>query len=277
MSDNENKKNKLTEEEQEINDRRSGGKIIRSILTVIAILMIIGGSVYFGFYLYERYTAGTDNPYDSSTTVPTTTQEEKQVKNPIDFDTLKKGNSEIYAWIKIPGTKVDYPIVQSETDDNFYLKHSAFDKSYILSGAIFSQSANSTDFSDRVTVLYGHNSSNEKMIASLHRFEKADFFDKYDKIYVYTPSHKLTYKIVSEFKYDNRHILNSFDFRDDNIYKEFIDMVQNPESTAKDVRTNLGKDITTDDRLLVLSTCIEGQSSNRLLVCGVLTKDEKTY
>ena len=54
-------------------------------------------------------------------------------------------------------------------------------------------------------------------------------------------------------------------------------MVQNPESTAKDVRTNLGKDITTDDRLLVLSTCIEGQSSNRLLVCGVLTKDEKTY
>lgn len=256
------------------NDNRAR-RIARVILIIIAILMIIFGSIYFGYYLYSKYTAGSDNPVPIETTVADI-EDTEAVKNPIDFATLQADNDEIYAWIKVPGTKVDYPLVQSKIDDNFYLKHSAYDKSYILSGAIFTQSANSLSFDDRVTVIYGHNSSNEKMFASLHRFESQEFFDKHDKFYIYTPTSRLTYKIVSAFKYDNRHIMNSFDFQDNGVFLDFLDLIQNPTSSNKNVRNDIDKQLTLDDNVVVLSTCIQGQHSSRLLVCGVLTKNEKT-
>lgn len=90
--------------------------------------MLIFVGVYFGgSYLQKR----NETPAQSGTVNTTASQSvESTVKNPIDFKSLKKKNSEIYAYIKIDGTKVDYPIVQSKTDDAFYLMHKAEDKSW---------------------------------------------------------------------------------------------------------------------------------------------------
>lgn len=248
----------------------------RTLLIIIAILLIICGSIQFGYYLYSRYTADIDNPNPIETTVPDTEAEEKLVNNPIDFDELQAANDEIYAWIRVPGTKIDHPIVQSKTDDRFYLNHSAYTKEYLVSGAIFTQSMNSTRFDDRVTVIYGHNTANEKMFNTLHKFENAEFFNKHKKFYIYTPDSRLTYTIVSAFKYDNRHIMNSFDFQDNRVFADFVEMVKNPTSSNKNVRKDIDKTVTNYDNIVVLSTCIYRQASSRLLVCGVLTNNEKT-
>ena len=69
--------------------------------------------------------------------------------------------------------------------------------------------------------------------------------------------------------------MNSFNFRDDDVYKEFLSMIQNPNSAVKNVRKP-EKELTTDSKIVVLSTCITNQKSNRYLVCGVLINDEKT-
>ena len=69
--------------------------------------------------------------------------------------------------------------------------------------------------------------------------------------------------------------MNSFNFRDDDVYKEFLSMIQNPNSAVKNVRMP-EKELTTDSKIVVLSTCITNQKSNRYLVCGVLVNDEKT-
>ena len=84
---------------------------------------------------------------------------------------------------------------------------------------------NKRDYSDRVTVLYGHNMANGSMFATLHRFYDADFFNQNRYIYVYTPE-------------------------------------RNTE-------------LTTDDKILVLSTCLNS-GDGRYLVQGVLKKDEPT-
>ena len=70
--------------------------------------------------------------------------------------------------------------------------------------------------------------------------------------------------------------MNSFDFNDDQIYAEFIEMIQNPKSANKNVTNTLDREITIDDNIVVLSTCFTGQKSNRYLVCGVLISNEKT-
>ena len=123
-----------------------------------------------------------------------------------------------------------------------------------------------------MTVLYGHNMANGSMFATLHRFYDADFFNQNRYIYVYTPDRKLTYEIVSAFEYDNRHIMNSFDFSDDNVFSDYLNMIKNPHSVSVNKRNT---ELTTDDKILVLSTCLNS-GDGRYLVQGVLKKDEPT-
>ena len=245
----------------------------RILLIVFFLIIFICSCVYIGFYLFNNYQAGKE--YESSSTVQTTTQG-VLADNPIDFQSLQSQNDEIYAWIKIDDTEVDYPIVQSKTDDEFYLKHSALDKKWLASGAIYTEGCNRTDFSDPITVIYGHNGYKETMFTTLHKFEDAEFFNSHEYFYIYMPGRKLTYQIISAFKYDDRHIMNSFNFQSNDTFREFIEMIQNPNSTNKNVRKVLDKEITIQDNIVVLSTCITGQKSNRYLVCGVLVKNEKT-
>ncbi|MDO4364942.1 MAG: class B sortase [Clostridia bacterium] len=249
----------------------------RKVFIILAVILIIAGIGITVFQLISTQNAkNKDENLTSTTAQSTEVSSTAAAKNPIDFDSLQKKNSDIYAWLKVPGTKVDYPVVQSKTDDDFYLKHSAADKSYSSSGAVYTQSINRKDFTDRVTLIYGHNGYGDTYFTTLHRFEKQDFFEKHSKFVIYTPTQKLTYRIVSAFKYDDRHIMNSFDFHNDDIFKQFIDMIQNPTSANKNVRNSLDKEITINDNIVVLSTCFTGQRSNRYLICGVLIKNEKT-
>ena len=262
---------------EEYEDEYSNRRAAKILLTVVGIILIIFGAVYSGYYMYSQYSAKQEsNQYTQLQTEPVTVSENGKVKNPVDFKKLKKQNEEIYAWIKVPGTKVDYPIVQSASTDEFYLKHSALDRNWAASGAIYTEMSNSMTFKDRVTVIYGHNGYSDTMFTTLHSFENREFFDKHDKFYIYTPKKKLTYRIVSAFKYDDRHIMNSFEFLDNAVYSEFLTMIQNPTSTVKNVRKNLDKPLALDDNIVILSTCIRNQKSNRYLVCGVLINNEKT-
>ena len=166
--------------------------------------------------------------------------------------------------------------MQSKTDDAFYLRHKAEDQSWSASGAVYTEAANSKDFNDFVTVIYGHNGYSDTFFTTLHYFEKEDFFNSHPYFYIYTPERRLTYQIISAFKYDNRHILNSFDFNKEESIKQWQDTIQNPSSSLKNVRTQLDKPLGINSKIVVLSTCITNQKSSRYLVCGELVKDEKT-
>jgi sortase B len=256
-------------------NKKDNRKTARTLLIIVAILMIVFGAIYMGYYFYGQYSARQEES-ELSSIADTTQTTQSIVENPIDFDSLQAQNDEIYAWITVPDTNVDYPIVQSADNDEFYLKHSATDKSWSSSGAIYTESVNTTTFNDRVTLIYGHNGYGDTMFTTLHKFEKSDFFESNEYFYIYTPDSKLTYQIVSAFKYDNRHIMNSFDFQNNNVFEEFINMIQNPDSSNKNIRKNLDKELTINDNIVVLSTCITNQKSSRYLVCGVLVNNEKT-
>ncbi len=273
MSD--NYKDNLDEEFEEERSNKRGARIL---LIIVAVVLIVFGAAYSGYYMYSQYSASQESEqYTQVQVTEAETGKDKKVKNPVNFKKLQKQNEDIYAWIKVPETKVDYPIVQSPSSDEFYLKHSALTRNWAASGAIYTEMCNSKSFKDRVTVIYGHNGYSDTMFTTLHKFESKEFFDKNDKFYIYTPKAKLTYRIVSAFKYDNRHIMNTYQFLDNQVFEEFLKTVQHPQSTLKNVRKNLDKPLALDDNIVILSTCIKNQKSNRYLVCGVLVKNEKTY
>lgn len=214
-------------------------------------------------------TAVSEN--NQSTEMPTPDIDTESNVTPVDFSSLTSQNSDIYSWIYIPDTNVNYPVCQSYVDDNYYLDHDVYGN-YSFAGAIYSQVCNNRDFSDRVTVLYGHNMANGSMFATLHRFADSSFFESHDKIYVYTAERKLTYKVVSAFIYDDRHIMNSFDFSNDEQFQSYLDTIQNPRSVSKNVRS--GVELSLSDKIITLSTCLNS-GEGRYLVNGVLINDEK--
>lgn len=205
----------------------------------------------------------TDGIGDASTSAVTL------VKNPIDFASLQQENPDIYAWITIPNTNISYPICQSATDDTYYLSHDS-DGNESTGGAVFSEMQTSKDFTKPVSVIYGHNSG---LFAEIHYFENTDFFNNNEYFYIYTPYHVITYRVISAYQYDNRHILNSFDFLQPDVKRSYFDMVCNPQSMIKNVRE--GASLSDDDRIVQLSTCMSPYSSaQRYIVTGVLVSDQ---
>lgn len=194
-------------------------------------------------------------------------------QNPINFTELKQTNEDIYAWIRIPNTNIDYPVAQSQTDDGFYLHHNIY-KRYEFAGTIYSEMQNSQDFSDPNTILYGHNMSKGYMFQNLYKFQDEAFFNENRHFYIYTPGHILTYTIYSAYQYDDRHILNSFDFSDETVFADYIESTKNPTFMLKNVRKDVS--VTTKNRIVTLSTCLGDGKKYRYLVQGVLTDDQPT-
>ena len=257
------------------------------IVSIIVFVILLAACFLYLYKCTPLFSGSADTEKDAHTefvtgqTEPVTGTETAETdpplpENPVNFAKQQEKNEEIYAWIYIPNTNVDYPILQSSEDDLYYLRR-GLDKNYDLGGVLFTQSCNRRDFTDPVTVIYGHNMTGypaeTSMFATLHNFEDVDFFKNNDTFYIYIPGHILTYKIVSAYKYDDRHIMNSFNFADPEVVREYFDGVMNPMSIPMNVRE--GVELKDDDRLVVLSTCMS-DNSFRFLVNGVLIKDEKT-
>lgn len=190
---------------------------------------------------------------------------------PVDFAGMWEINEDVYAWITVPGTVIDYPILQHATDNTYYLNYN-IDGSYGYPGCIYTENLNSKDFTDNNTVIYGHNMKNGTMFAGLHKFEDASFFEENTKVYIYTPEKELSYTIFAAYIYDDRHLMYSFDFSDSQVYATYLEDIQNMRSMNALIREDIT--VTAEDKIVTLVTCIGNQPSKRLLVQAVLEEGE---
>ena len=145
----------------------------------------------------EAKTAGASAEV-SERGAETESEEAPPEEGAIDFEYLKTLNEDIYAWITVPGTIIDYPILQHPTDDSYYLHHN-LDGSYGYPGCIYTESLNTKDFEDPNTVIYGHNMKAGTMFAELHKFEDGEFFSANDEVVIYLPEKALHYQIFAAY------------------------------------------------------------------------------
>ena len=136
---------------------------IKEIMIVAVCLMVLSFCVCTGFGIYFMYREGVQEYEDLRTYVKETDEDDHTEgtdgsdgkQTVVDFKALKKINPDIVAWIRIPDTSIDYPVVQGN-DDFYYLTHT-FKKAEHVAGAIFLDSDNNADFSDDKNIIYGHN------------------------------------------------------------------------------------------------------------------------
>ena len=212
--------------------------------------------------------SATDAEIEESTKADSKdTDEEMQAV--VDWEGLWEINPDVYAWISIPGTSIDYPILQHASDNTYYLNYN-IDGSYGYPGCIYTENLNSKDFTDSNTVIYGHNMKNGSMFAGLHQFEDSNFFDQNDKVHIYTPQEELTYTIFAAYIYDDRHLLYSYDFSNEDVYAAYLREIFARRDLSANIRMDMN--VTSEDNIITLVTCMSKQPDKRLLVQAVLEK-----
>ncbi len=185
----------------------------------------------------------------------------------IDWDALSQINPDLIGWIRFKEPAViNYPIVQGK-DNNVYLKKS-FGKNFIKAGTIFVNYANSPNFSDSNTIIYGHNMNDGSMFASLKQYQDKEFWQSYPEFVIYTPDNVThTYKIFAVGTYlAKSNAAGQYQFADE---EDFLNLISEIKA-GSDYDT--GIEITAEDHIVTLYTCTNVRESDRWLVFGVENK-----
>jgi len=190
---------------------------------------------------------------------------------PIDFEALWEINPHVHGWITIPGTPVDYPILQSPTDEDqeFYLNHT-IERIPLLEGSIFTQDYNRTDFTDRNTIIYGHDMLNESKFGSLRNYFNEYFRQEHEQIIIYTPDEILTYQIFGLVVYRDYHLMRKYEFDTDEGLLYFLEAMAN---SPRVIYWSEELEVTGEDTIITLSTCTT-YWRDRFLVLAVLVEDD---
>ena len=197
---------------------------------------------------------------------------EPTVEIPIDFAALQQQNPDVYAWIQVPGTEVDYPILQSSNDNTYYLNHT-IDGEEKKEGAIFTENYNTKTFEDPNTVIYGHDMKNGSMFQSIHKYMDRSFFDNNRDIVIYMPNQIFRYKIFAAYLTDNRHLLMNYNFWSKDEYQQYLNSIFSMRDMNAFIDTSM--EVTNEDKIITLSTCYAGISTQRYMVQAVLVSIEK--
>ena len=241
-------------------------KTLTVIGVVLAILCIV--CVVFALYLQREPDIPTFPTTGQSSDISCeTSQKKEEYVSPVDFKKIRKETPDVFSWLKIDGTDIDYPVVFREGDNSYYLRRNIFGE-YDRNGSLFIEDYNKTDFNDPVTVIYGHHMSSGAMFGKLQEiYTNPETFNKHSKITVYTPEKTLIYRVFCAVPLDNSHILYYHNFDNGLVFEKYFKDIRETRS----LMTVYDETITIKpgDRVLMLSTCFETDYSRRYVVMAV--------
>lgn len=202
------------------------------------------------------------------TTEETSGEDDSVVLPSVDFEILQENGPDIIAWLTLPDTAVNYPVTQAE-DNDYYLRH-LYDGTYNKAGCLFADYENKKDFSDRNTIIYGHNMRDGSMFASLNEYKEQSYYDSHPQMYLVTPDGGYLCDIFAAFEAKPKESGSDtspwrMEGKDDGAYTTWLSAMADRSVVETDVT------VTSSDKVLTLSTCTPGGAS-RFIVMGKLTE-----
>lgn len=238
---------------------RVGNRIL-SIMAGILILLMLSYGVYSLWDTYKIY-ANSFADEELLKFRPTDDGED----NPTLKD-LKKLNPDVKAWIQVPKTNIDYPVVQGQ-DDMEYINKNVYGE-FELSGAIFLSCLNKDDFSDPYNLVYGHNMKNGGMFADVADFTNKEYFETHQKgkLYLTDATRKIRFFACMKVTAADAKIYHPDGYRKENL-KDLLDYIQANAVQYRDVN------VSDENSLIALSTCSEAETNGRVVLIGKLERE----
>ncbi len=235
-------------------------KIICMIL-LLALSVVFAGSAY--FYISE-YLQDKEQLGELESIAQIVEDSEQNADNK--YTELYAQNSDFMGWLRIDGTGIDYPVMQSKDDPDFYLKHN-FSKEYSRFGIPYMQE-NCGLSSDNI-IIYGHNIKSKSMFNELTEYKNKDFYAAHKYITFDTLDEQRTYEVIAAFKtvaYSDSGF-QYYDFVNANTVEEFDDYVAKCKALSF---YDTGFTAEYGDKLLTLSTCEYSQKNGRFVIVAKL-------
>jgi sortase B len=204
--------------------------------------------------------SGLDLGVAGDTVAPTATMDDLTVN----WEALGTINPEIVGWIMIPGTRINYPIVQAENND-YYLTH-LFDKTPSDVGAIFLDSDNASTIDDWNNLIYGHNLIDGSMFAELKAYRDRDFFDEHRTVLLATPAKSYRLEVVAALVCDADDKIRRFNFTDRADFSSYVEML-----LGYSVLSELSPDALPEN-LYCLATCTDANYAKRTLIMAAVVE-----
>ena len=178
-----------------------------------------------------------------------------------DTEMLRELSADAVAWITVDGTRIDYPVMQGKTNDD-YLNKDPYGE-FSLSGSIFLDSRNEKMFSDPYSLVYGHHMEYGAMFGSLDEYAGKEFFD----------AHKTGSLIVAN---DTEYQITFFAACKAQATEKIIfdppesDNPSRLEYLSKNALIYYPQEVDANSKLIALSTCQSAESNERMIVFGTL-------
>lgn len=242
---------------------------ISRLLSIMIILCIFSGVCFFVLLIQkEEEYKKADNTYQKMQKVfyKSIKKRDQTTSFEVDFDKLKKINNEIVGWIQSAEKEIDYPIVQGQ-DNAYYLTH-LFNRTQNKQGTIFMDYENRKNFSDKNTVLYGHNMKNESMFASITKYKKQAYYDSFPSMTLYTLDKTYTVEIFAGILTDATYKWIRFKYQNEEDFKEYIHTLKEKSTFQSTI------ELKEEDRILTLSTCSYEFWNARYVLFGKLVPDK---
>jgi len=235
-------------------------KIILMIMTIIFLSLFVYSSIHiFNWYKENNHTDDImdeilediqiEEPINEIDNTEIKNEEEKK-ETKINFNKLIKKNKETKGWIKVNGTNINYPFVQSK-DNKYYLTHS-FDKKYSTAGWVFLDYRNDINNQSKNTIIYAHSRLDKTMYGTLKYTLKSNWQKKKDNQIITlttTDNTEYKYQVFSTYHIQTEDYYITTKFSSENDFKNFIKTIKNRSNH------NYKVDVTPEDYILTLSTC----------------------
>lgn len=182
----------------------------------------------------------------------------------IDFANLRQINSDVVGWILIKGTNINYPIVQGD-DNDYYLTH-LFDGTVNKSGSIFLDALASPDFSNKHSIVFGHNMKDDTMFSALLGYSDQTFYNEHRDVLIMTPTYNYRIRLFSGYVAEND--MNAWDRDiDPDEFGSWIDELVERSVFVSDQNPD------GNDKVVTFSTCTEyGQT--KFVLHGYIAETE---
>lgn len=231
---------------------KKNNAVVKKVIIAVCVVVFLLGAVFLTKFFIDKNNENPNGDLGQSTNdaVETTEPEEKP-----DYSEYVAQNPETVGWIKIPGTNIDFPVLQT-VDNDYYMDHNFENKSEYR-GAIFMDYRNDAINLDANTIIYGHNSYDGHVFSDLSQYDDIEFYKEHPVIEFNTLDKYYQWKIYAVFitnqiaSEDNGYVFNFiYPHMEGPNFKGYV------EELNKRTLYYTGVDIKDGDRILTLSSCI---------------------
>lgn len=249
---------------KEKKEKKKSGILYKIVMTILICIIIFSG-VKLGKIFYEYYKGS--KVYDGIADLAGVA-DGMDVK--INWEALEKENPDIVAWLYCKDTVINYPVVQG-TDNTFYLNR-MFNKDWNVKGTLFVDYRDEAPFENFNTVIYGHRMKDGSMFKCLGEYRDTEgYYKKHKKMKLYTKEKQYELQLFGAATIPSDSDMYNMWLTEDGEKQEYINWIlENNEIPGYDGSVQ----VSSSDKLVMLSTCTYEFENARLCVWGKLVEKE---